>query len=137
MFVKKDLTKLGYTIKIIIIFLGGVMQKKVISEAVVKRLPKYYRAVKNLSDQGVTKISSNALAGMLGITASQVRQDFCNFGGFGQQGYGYNVKFLYEEIGKILGLNKRHDIIVIGAGNLGQALTNYSKFEKLGFVIDA
>ena len=71
------------------------------------------------------------------MTASQIRQDLNNFGGFGQQGYGYNVKYLYEEIGKILGLNKKHNIIVIGAGNLGQALANYVKFEKLGFVITA
>jgi len=69
------------------------------------------------------------------VTASQIRQDLNNFGGFGQQGYGYNVKYLYEEIGKILGLNEKHNIIVIGAGNLGQALANYVKFEKLGFVI--
>ncbi len=71
----------------------------------------------------------------MNVTASQIRQDLNNFGGFGQQGYGYNVKFLYEEIGKILGLDQRHNIIVVGAGNLGQALTNYAKFEKLGFVI--
>lgn len=73
----------------------------------------------------------------MNVTASQIRQDLNNFGGFGQQGYGYNVKFLYEEIGKILGLNQKHNIIVIGAGNLGQALANYVKFEKLGFVITA
>ena len=71
------------------------------------------------------------------VTASQIRQDLNNFGGFGQQGYGYNVKYLHEEIGKILGLNKTHNIIVIGAGNLGQALTNYTKFEKLGCKIIA
>ena len=73
----------------------------------------------------------------MNVTASQIRQDLNNFGGFGQQGYGYNVKFLYEEIGKILGVNQRHNIIMIGAGNLGQALANYVKFEKLGFVIIA
>jgi len=71
------------------------------------------------------------------VTASQIRQDLNNFGGFGQQGYGYNVQFLYEEIGKIMGLNTEHRIIIIGAGNLGQALANYVKFEKLGFVITA
>ena len=71
------------------------------------------------------------------MTASQIRQDLNNFGGFGQQGYGYNVQYLYDEIGKILGLNERHNIIVIGAGNLGQAITNYVKFEKFGFMITA
>ena len=69
------------------------------------------------------------------VTASQIRQDLNNFGGFGQQGYGYNVKYLYDEIAKILGINQQHNIIVIGAGNLGQALANYMKFEKRGFVI--
>ena len=69
------------------------------------------------------------------VTASQIRQDLNNFGGFGQQGYGYNVQYLYDEIGRILGLQKQHNIIVVGAGNLGQALANYGKFEKLGFVI--
>ena len=88
-------------------------------------------------EDGVERISSNDLSKRMNVTASQIRQDLNNFGGFGQQGYGYNVKFLYEEIGKILGLNQKHNIIVIGAGNLGQALANYVKFEKLGFVITA
>ena len=83
------------------------------------------------------RISSNELSSRMNVTASQIRQDLNNFGGFGQQGYGYNVKFLHDEIGKILGLNQRHNIIVVGAGNLGQALANYVKFEKLGFVIIA
>lgn len=109
------------------------MQKKVVSEAVVKRLPKYYRAVKNLSDQGVTKISSNALAGMLGITASQVRQDFCNFGGFGQQGYGYDVAKLKQELATIMGLDHDYNVVIIGAGNIGRALGGYQGFEKYGF----
>ncbi len=137
LFVKKDLTKLGYTIKIIIIFLGGIMQKKVISEAVVKRLPKYYRAVKNLSDQGITKISSNALAEMLGITASQVRQDFCNFGGFGQQGYGYDVAKLKQELATIMGLDHDYNVVIVGAGNIGRALGGYQGFEKYGFKVRA
>lgn len=88
-------------------------------------------------DEGIERVSSNELSTRMNVTASQIRQDLNNFGGFGQQGYGYNVKFLYEEIGKILGVNQRHNIIVIGAGNLGQALANYVKFEKLGFVIIA
>ena len=111
------------------------MQEKEISQAVIRRMPRYYRYLGELLDAGVERISSNDLSKRMNVTASQIRQDLNNFGGFGQQGYGYNVKYLYEEIGKILGLNERHNIIVMGAGNLGQALTNYVKFEKLGFVI--
>ena len=113
------------------------MQEKEISQAVIRRLPRYYRYLCVLLEDGVERISSNDLSKRMNVTASQIRQDLNNFGGFGQQGYGYNVKFLYEEIGKILGLNQKHNIIVIGAGNLGQALANYVKFEKLGFVITA
>ena len=109
--------------------------KQEVSKAVIQRLPRYYRNICELKAEGEQRISSKALAERMGLTASQIRQDFNCFGGFGQQGYGYNVKYLYEEIGKILGLNERHNIIVMGAGNLGQALTNYVKFEKLGFVI--
>lgn len=108
---------------------------KEISQAVIRRMPRYYRYLGELLDDGVERISSNELSSRMKVTASQIRQDLNNFGGFGQQGYGYNVKYLYEEIGKILGLNEQHNIIVIGAGNLGQALANYVKFEKLGFVI--
>jgi len=110
---------------------------KEISQAVIRRMPRYYRYLGELLEEGVERISSNELSNRMNVTASQIRQDLNNFGGFGQQGYGYNVKFLYEEIGKILGLNQRHNIIVVGAGNLGQALANYVKFEKLGFVIIA
>ena len=113
------------------------MQEKEISQAVIRRMPRYYRYLGELLEDGVERISSNDLSKRMNVTASQIRQDLNNFGGFGQQGYGYNVKFLYEEIGKILGLNEKHNIIVIGAGNLGQALANYVKFEKLGFVITA
>ncbi len=113
------------------------MQEKEISQAVIRRMPRYYRYLGELLEDGVERISSNDLSKIMNVTASQIRQDLNNFGGFGQQGYGYNVKFLYEEIGKILGLNQKHNIIVIGAGNLGQALANYVKFEKLGFVITA
>ena len=113
------------------------MQEKEISQAVIRRMPRYYRYLGELLEDGVDRISSNDLSKRMNVTASQIRQDLNNFGGFGQQGYGYNVKFLYEEIGKILGLNQKHNIIVIGAGNLGQALANYVKFEKLGFVITA
>ena len=112
-------------------------EKKKISSAVIRRLPRYYRYLGELIESGVQRISSKDLSVRMKVTASQIRQDLNNFGGFGQQGYGYNVQFLYEEIGKIMGLNEQHNIIIIGAGNLGQALANYVKFEKLGFVITA
>ena len=108
---------------------------KEISQAVIRRMPRYYRYLGELIDEGMERISSNELSARMKVTASQIRQDLNNFGGFGQQGYGYNVKYLYNEIGKILGLNEQHNIIIIGAGNLGQAIANYVKFEKLGFVI--
>ena len=113
------------------------MGQKEISQAVIRRMPRYYRYLGDLLDEGVERISSGDLSKRMQVTASQIRQDLNNFGGFGQQGYGYNVKYLHEEIGKILGLDRTHNIIVIGAGNLGQALTNYAKFEKLGFRITA
>ena len=113
------------------------MEEKEISQAVIRRMPRYYRYLGELLDEGVERISSNDLSSRMNVTASQIRQDLNNFGGFGQQGYGYNVKYLYEEIGKILGLNTTHYVIIIGAGHLGQALANYVKFEKLGFVITA
>ena len=100
---------------------------------VIKRLPKYYRYLRSLQADGITSISSRELASQMGTTASQVRQDFNCFGGFGQQGYGYNVRYLYSEIGKILGLDRVHNMIFVGAGNLGQALANYAAFERSGF----
>jgi redox-sensing transcriptional repressor len=106
-----------------------------ISRAVIGRLPRYYRYLGELLDEGVERISSSDLSKKMRVTASQIRQDLNNFGGFGQQGYGYNVKYLHTEIGKILGLNQTHNIIIIGAGNLGQALANYAGFEKSGFVL--
>ena len=108
---------------------------RLISNAVIRRMPRYYRYLGDLLDEGIERISSNELSKLMNVTASQIRQDLNNFGGFGQQGYGYNVKYLYEEIGKILGLDITHNIIIIGAGNLGQALANYVKFEKRGFKI--
>lgn len=86
-------------------------------------------------ESGVERISSNELSNRMKVTASQIRQDLNNFGGFGQQGYGYNVKYLYNEIGKILGIDRQHNLIVVGAGNLGQAIANYANFEKRGFII--
>lgn len=111
--------------------------EKKISIAVIRRLPRYYRYLKELLNLGITRISSKELSEKMNITASQIRQDLNNFGGFGQQGYGYNVEHLYDEIEKILGLNKTYNLIVIGAGNLGQALANYPNFERRGFYIKA
>ena len=90
--------------------------EKEISQAVIRRMPRYYRYLGELLEEGVERISSNDLSHRMMVTASQIRQDLNNFGGFGQQGYGYNVKYLYDEIGKILGLNETHNIIMIGAG---------------------
>lgn len=111
------------------------MESKGISQAVIGRLPRYFRYLGELKDEGVERISSQELSELMKVTASQIRQDFNNFGGFGQQGYGYNVEFLYKEIGKILGLDKTHHLIIIGAGNLGQALGNYMNFERRGFLL--
>ena len=110
---------------------------KEISQAVVKRLPRYHRYLENLSNEGVERISSSDLSKRMNVTASQIRQDLNNFGGFGQQGYGYNVKYLMEEIGKILGLQDHHNIVIVGAGNLGQALANYQEFNHKEFEIAA
>ncbi|MBP9997349.1 MAG: redox-sensing transcriptional repressor Rex [Lachnospiraceae bacterium] len=112
------------------------MDSKIISPAVIGRLPRYYRYLGDLKDEGVERISSQELSELMKVTASQIRQDFNNFGGFGQQGYGYNVEYLYNEIGKLLGLHENHHLIIIGAGNLGRALTNYSNFENRGFIFE-
>lgn len=110
------------------------MEEKEISQAVISRLPRYFRYLGELKDEGIERVSSQELSDIMKVTASQIRQDFNNFGGFGQQGYGYNVEFLYQEIGKILGLDRTHQLIIIGAGNLGQALANYVNFERRGFL---
>lgn len=110
------------------------MEEREISQAVISRLPRYFRYLGDLKEAGVERISSQELSELMKVTASQIRQDFNNFGGFGQQGYGYNVDFLHKEIGNILGLNKEHNLIVIGAGNLGQALGNYMNFKNRGFI---
>ncbi len=110
------------------------MESKGISQAVIGRLPRYLRYLGDLKDDGVERVSSQELSELMKVTASQIRQDFNNFGGFGQQGYGYNVEYLYEEISKILGLDHRHNFIIIGAGNLGRALGNYLNFERRGFI---
>ena len=110
---------------------------KKISAAVINRLPRYYRYLGDLLESDITRISSKELSVKMNITASQIRQDLNNFGGFGQQGYGYNVEYLYNEIKKILGLDRMYNLIVVGGGNIGQALVNYTNFEKRGFVIKA
>lgn len=111
------------------------MSGKNISQAVISRLPRYYRYLGDLKDEGVERISSHELSKIMHVTASQIRQDFNHFGGFGQQGYGYNVGVLYDEIAKILGLDTRHNLIIVGAGNLGSALGNYMNFERRGFFV--
>lgn len=108
-------------------------EKKPISPAVIRRMPRYYRYLGDLMNSGVERISSKTLSEKMHVTASQIRQDLNNFGGFGQQGYGYNVKYLHDEIGKILGLDRDHNVIVLGCGNLGQAVANYRNFYGLGF----
>jgi len=107
--------------------------KKKVSIAVVRRLPRYYRYLADLLKLDITRVSSKELSVSMGITASQIRQDLNCFGGFGQQGYGYNVALLYNEIGNILGFNNDYQTIIIGAGNMGQALANYTNFEKRGY----
>ena len=111
--------------------------KKKVSEAVIKRLPRYYRYLGDLKSDGVQRISSKDLSNLMGITASQIRQDLNCFGGFGQQGYGYNVDYLYGEIGNILGTDNENSVILLGAGNLGKAIANYTNFRKRGFSIKA
>ena len=108
-----------------------------IPNAVIKRMPKYLRCLGELYDSGIKKTSSRELSERANVTASQLRQDLNNFGGFGLQGYGYDVCFLYNEIKKILGLNRIYNLIIIGGGNIGQALANYTEFEKRGIFIRA
>jgi len=111
---------------------GADMTNGKISMTVIRRLPKYHRYLKDLLDKGINRISSKELSEIIGFTASQIRQDLNNFGGFGQQGYGYNVEDLFNEIGLILGLSRPYKTVIVGAGNLGQALANYD-FEVHGF----
>ncbi len=111
------------------------MKEKQISKAVIKRLPRYRRYLRELQKKGVEKISSKDLSQLIGYTASQIRQDLNNFGGFGQQGYGYSVDYLYDEIGTILGLDKQYKIVVVGYGRLGQAMASYISLNELNFHI--
>ena len=113
------------------------MKKENISDAVIRRLPRYYRQLTELFGRGVVRISSHSLGQEMNITASQIRQDFSCFGEFGQQGYGYNVEELRTEIGHILGVDKDHHLIMIGVGNLGRALLQNFRFSQTGFTVDA
>ncbi|MEA4941011.1 Redox-sensing transcriptional repressor Rex [bioreactor metagenome] len=113
------------------------MKKENISDAVIRRLPRYYRQLNSLYNSGVVRISSHSLGQEMNITASQIRQDFSCFGEFGQQGYGYNVEELRTEIGHILGVDKNHHLIMIGAGNLGHAILQNFPFSQTGFTVGA
>lgn len=113
------------------------LKKENISDAVIRRLPRYYRQLTDLCARGVVRISSHSLGQEMNITASQIRQDFSCFGEFGQQGYGYNVEELRSEIGHILGVDNDHHLIMIGVGNLGHALLQNFPFSQTGFTVDA
>ena len=112
------------------------MRKQKVSDAVIHRLPRYYRYLDDLYNKGIVRISSTSLGSKMDITASQIRQDLSCFGEFGQQGYGYNVAELRSEIGHILGIDKGHRLIIIGVGHLGHALLQNFDFEKVGFHVD-
>ncbi len=113
------------------------MRQRYISQLVIRRLPKYHRCLKEFEERSIERVSSSDLAHALGFTASQVRQDFSCFGGFGQQGYGYNVSSLLAEIEAIIGVDKMHSAVIIGVGNLGHALLNNFNFKNCGFVLTA
>ncbi len=107
--------------------------RDIVSQAVITRLPRYFRFLESLRQGGVERISSQELSGLMGVTASQIRQDFNNFGGFGQQGYGYNVEHLYQEIGKLMGVNREYQLIIAGEGRLERAIADYMNVEWSGF----
>lgn len=109
------------------------MKKNGVSLSVIRRLPRYYRFLGDLLQNGVGRISSKELSQKMNLTASQIRQDLNCFGGFGQQGYGYNIEQLHRETGRIIGVDTMHDTILIGAGNLGSAIAAHMNFEKRGF----
>lgn len=113
------------------------MEQRKISEAVIRRLPRYYRQLTHLKENNVERVSSNKLAQQMGLNPSQIRQDFNCFGGFGQQGYGYHVVSLLKEIERILAIDKPHKTIIVGAGNIGNALANFNGFKNVGFEIVA
>ena len=113
------------------------MKKGNISDAVIRRLPRYYRQLTDLCARGIVRTSSHALGQEMNITASQIRQDFSCFGEFGQQGYGYNVEELRSEIGHILGVDNDNHLVIVGVGNLGRAILHNFPFESVGFTVDA
>ena len=113
------------------------MNKKNISLSVIKRLPKYYRYLESINEKGIIRVSSKELSDITGLTASQIRQDLNHFGCFGQQGYGYNVKELIDELSKIIGVDKDYKLILIGYGNIGHALYQYKSFSDLGYRFEA
>lgn len=138
----KKLTSRGNWDKLLLnleLCMSGVvpLKKENISDAVIRRLPRYYRQLTDLYTRGVVRISSHSLGQEMNITASQIRQDFSCFGEFGQQGYGYNVEELRAEIGHILGVDNDHHLIMIGVGNLGHALLQNFPFSQTGFSVDA
>ena len=110
----------------------SVAERGVVSAAVVRRLPRYHRFLGELLRGGTLRISSAKLSDLMGVTASQIRQDLNCFGGFGQQGYGYNVRYLYEQIGALLGVDEGYRAVIVGAGNLGRALVSSHMFERRG-----
>ncbi len=112
------------------------MKKEKISDAVIRRLPRYYRYLDELHAKGIVRISSGSLGKRMGVTASQIRQDLSCFGEFGQQGYGYNIMELRAEIGHILGVDDKRRLIVVGAGHLGHALLQNFDFDQGGFLFD-
>ena len=114
-----------------------IMSSNTVPSAVIRRMPRYYRYLGDLLSRGITRISSADLSRRMNVTASQIRQDLNHFGGFGQQGYGYHVETLYNEIGHILGLDQEYRVIIIGAGNLGQAVAKYTNFNKRGYKVMA
>lgn len=107
-----------------------------IPDAVVRRLPGYYRNLRELEAEGITRLSSQALGERMGLTASQIRQDINCFGGFGQQGYGYHVPQLKQRIGQILGIDRTHHVVIVGAGNIGRAVADYPTFRNEGFKVE-
>lgn len=113
------------------------MNKKNISLSVIKRLPKYYRYLESINEKGIIRVSSKELSDITGLTASQIRQDLNHFGCFGQQGYGYNVKELIDELSKIIGVDKDYKLILVGYGNIGHALYQYKSFSDLGYEFEA
>ena len=113
------------------------MKKENISDAVIRRLPRYYHYLNELHNREVIRISSSSLGKRMNVTASQIRQDLNCFGEFGQQGYGYNIAELRSEVGHILGIDKSYKLILIGVGHLGHALLQNFDFQQAGFTVSA